>query len=72
MMKIVGVAGESDAGAGHAHHDHLFMVHDAIALSVHHDLGHGLIAHHAVLLRPVLSLLERDISLVDFKNETTH
>ena len=72
MMKIVCVPGEPDPSPGHAHHDHLFVVHNAIALSVHHNIGHGFIAHHAVLLRPILSLFERDFSLVDFENEATH
>jgi hypothetical protein len=70
-MIIIGISRESHPGPRHLHHDHLFVVDNDVSLSVHH-LSHGLIAYHSVLLRPVLPLLERDFSLINFENQASH
>jgi hypothetical protein len=72
MMKIIWIPSKYGAAPRHPHHDHLFMVDNAISLSIHHDLCHGLIAHHPILLGSILSLLERYFPLIDFENETAH
>jgi hypothetical protein len=71
MMIIIGISRESHPGPRHPHHDHLLMVDNAVSLSVHH-LSHGLIAHHSILLRPVLPLLERDFTLINFEDQASH
>ena len=71
IMKIICIPTKSGASPRHPHHDHLFMVDNAISLSIHH-LCHGLIAHHSVLLRPVLPLFQRDFPLINFEDETSH